>query len=264
MESSAATGALGAKLSPDPAGLIVGPRAAQSPVIRTRQGRQQPRDDGFKPTRLIQRPLMNQSFRKHRVSTRQTRTPPSFGTEQPFDSRQPLFTSAVPGPSAGGGCGPRPHCRRSRYRRPDGCRWVSLANIVASSSVKRVRSDPLNRCLHLDRVALSLILAPALLSDVPDRWEVLLRDRRDAVAPHDLFDAIKESKSKLSGAPLSSPATSAAGQPMPHASRCANTTLDKSRRPRGGVRSVHVSSLQCHKEATSPTHLHPCAYSRHR
>src|SRR5690242_9080195 len=87
---------------------------------------------------------------------------------------------------------------------------VPLADLVAEATAPGVSSDPLDRGLELEEVALGLIGIPALLGEVPDLREILLCGGCEPVALHARFAAMNASKSNGSGAPLASPRASAA------------------------------------------------------
>lgn len=51
----------------------------------------------------------------------------------------------------------------------DAVATVSLTNVITGPSASRINSNALDRCADLGYIDLSLILIPALLSEVPDR-----------------------------------------------------------------------------------------------
>src|SRR5699024_10570497 len=87
---------------------------------------------------------------------------------------------------------------------------VSVTEFVARPPTSRIISDAFDGRPDVHHIDLSLTDVPALRGVVPDRGEIQARGRCQAIAGHDFFAAMNASKSKGSGAPLSSPATRAA------------------------------------------------------
>ena len=86
----------------------------------------------------------------------------------------------------------------------------SFSNLAPGTTSVRIHRDAYDGRLDLADVLLRLTGVPALLCEVPDRREILLRGRCEPVPPQDVFEAMKASKSKGSGLPLASPKASAA------------------------------------------------------
>lgn len=93
---------------------------------------------------------------------------------------------------------------------PYGVSAVANADLIAGATTAWVFSDALECRPYLSNVGLGLTHIPASLREVPNRRKVPLSGRSETIPAHDFFAAMKASKSKTSGAPLSSPATRAA------------------------------------------------------
>src|SRR5690606_25363250 len=85
-----------------------------------------------------------------------------------------------------------------------------FADLIAGPTTMGIVADALDRGSDLTHVRLGLVDVPALLGELPDRREVALRGRGEAVRRYAFIAALKASKSKASGTPLFSPSMRAA------------------------------------------------------
>lgn len=86
---------------------------------------------------------------------------------------------------------------------------ITEADLVRGPPTRRVLCDTFGGRVELEHVGLCLCPVPALFGVVPDLGEIITRGRRDEQGSQRCLPAMKESMSRASGVPLSSPAPSA-------------------------------------------------------